>query len=68
MERMGIAKSLEDAGMRILAENCLMVGPLVGNHKTLMTNSGKFASYIPLEYDVELVYGSLSNCIDAVTQ
>lgn len=68
MERMGIAGQLKAAGARILSQNCLMVGQLVGSYHTLMTNSGKFASYIPSEFDVELVYGSIKDCIEAVVQ
>lgn len=68
MERMGIVDQLKEAGVLILSQNCLMVGQLVGSYGTLMTNSGKFASYIPSEFAVELVYGSTEDCVRAVIQ
>lgn len=68
MDRMGIGKQLKDAGIRIMAQTCLVISPLVGDYKTLMTNSGKKASYLPSEHDVELIYGSIEDCVNAVTE
>lgn len=68
MRRMGIVPKLEESGVRMMVATCLVISPLVGEYKTLMTNSGKFASYLPSEHGVELVYASLEECISAVAK
>ncbi|MGA2465718.1 MAG: aconitase X catalytic domain-containing protein [Thermodesulfobacteriota bacterium] len=65
-KRMGLLNILEDAGVKILAQNCLVISPLFGGYKTLMTDSGKFASYLPSEHGIELIYGSTVDCVKAV--
>jgi predicted aconitase len=68
MRRAGIVQKLEQAGVRMMVSTCLVISPLVGNFKTLMTNSGKFASYLPSEHNVELVYAPIEECVEAVTE
>lgn len=68
LERMGVAQKLKEAGVTIMAQTCLVISPLVGGYKTVMTDSGKSASLIPSEHGVELVYGSLEDCVRAVTE
>lgn len=68
MRRMGVVQKLEAAGVRMMVSTCLVISPLVGNYKTLMTDSGKFASYLPSEHNVELVYASMEDCVRAVTE
>lgn len=68
LRRMGVVQKLEAAGVRMMVSTCLVISPLVGNYKTLMTDSGKFASYLPSEHSVELVYASMEDCVRAVTK
>ena len=68
MRRMGRAKALHDAGVRIMAQTCLVISPLVGGYRTLVTDSGKFASYLPSEHDVALRYEPIESCVAAVTE
>ncbi|MGL5513738.1 MAG: hypothetical protein ACRDBM_10955 [Sporomusa sp.] len=42
------------------------MSPFPRSYKTLMTESGKFASYLPSEHHIELVYGSIEDCVKAV--
>lgn len=65
-KRMGLIEILEEAGVTILASNCLVISPFPRSYKTLMTESGKFASYLPSEHHIELVYGSIEDCVKAV--
>ena len=65
-KRMGIADALKEAGVTIMASSCLVIGPLPRAYKTLMTDSGKFASYLPSEHNIELIYGSMEDCVKAV--
>ena len=68
LRRMGILQKLEEAGVRMMVSTCLVISPLVGSYKTLMTDSGKFASYLPSEHNVELIYASIEDCIKAVAE
>ncbi|MDL2273136.1 aconitase X catalytic domain-containing protein [Oscillospiraceae bacterium OttesenSCG-928-G22] len=67
VRRMGAVSKLEAAGVRMMPGTCLVISPLVGKHETLMTDSGKFASYLPSEHHIELKYGSIERCVEAVT-
>jgi predicted aconitase len=62
----GLLATLEAAGAEILAQTCAVMSPLPGSFRTLMTDSGKYASYLPSEHGVELVYGSIDACVQAV--
>ena len=66
-ERMGLKTVLEDAGVRFMAQTCLVISPLVGQYKQLITDSGKFASYLPSEHGIQLTYAPVEECIKAVT-
>ena len=68
LRRMGVVQKLQEAGVRMMVSTCLVISPLVGNYKTLMTDSGKFASYLPSEHNVELIYTSIEECVKAVTE
>ena len=68
LRRMGVVQKLEKAGVRMMISTCLVISPLVGNYKTLITDSGKFASYLPSEHGVGLIYASLDDCVLAVTE
>lgn len=67
-ERMGIKQKLEDAGVRIMAQTCLVISPLVGGYKKLITDSGKFASYLPSEHNIDIRYAETEKCVEAVTE
>lgn len=67
-ERMGIKQKLEDAGVRIMAQTCLVISPLVGDYKKLITDSGKFASYLPSEHNIDIRYAQTEKCVEAVTE
>lgn len=66
MENMGIGAKLREAGIRIMAQTCLVISPLVGNYKELITDSGKFASYLPSEHGIKIQYASAKACVEAV--
>lgn len=70
LRRSGIVPELEKAGVRMMVQTCLVISPLVGNgkYKTLITDSGKNASYLPSEHGIELVYASMEDCVKAVTE
>ena len=67
-EQMGIKEKLEAAGVRIMAQTCLVISPLVGGYKNLITDSGKFASYLPSEHNIKIRYASMEACAEAVME
>ena len=68
MERMGMKAVLEEVGVRIMAQTCLVISPLVGGYENLITDSGKFASYLPSEHSIKIRYASAEECVKAVTR
>ena len=67
-ERMGIKQKLEDAGVRIMAQTCLVISPRVGGSKKLIPDSGQFASYLPSEHNIDIRYAETEKCVEAVTE
>ncbi|MCO5072025.1 MAG: aconitase X catalytic domain-containing protein [Rhizobiaceae bacterium] len=67
LDRDGRRKALESAGVVIVADTCVVVTPilseLVGG--VLMTNSGKFAHYAPGNTGYDVIYGSLTDCVES---
>lgn len=70
LRRSGVIQKMEQAGVRMMVQTCLVISPLVGDgkYKTLITDSGKNASYLPSEHGIELVYASMEDCVNAVTE
>jgi len=68
MRRMGVVQQLEQSGVKMMVSTCLVISPLVGAYRTLMTDSGKFASYLPSEHSVGLIYASIEDCINTVAE
>ena len=62
----GCLEPLGTFGAKITVDTCILATPMLSNTiQTLMTNSGKYAFYSPGLLDVEVVYGSLEDCIDS---
>lgn len=65
-EKMGVRKELEEAGVTIRAETCMIISPIhEWNFKTIMTDSGKCVHYGPMECNAEMVFGSTEECVEA---
>ena len=55
---------LRDAGAQIVVDTCVVVTPIVHAQKgVLMTNSGKFAHYSPGNIGLQVIFGSLEECV-----
>ena len=64
LETAGRLRRLEDAGVEIVVDTCVVVTPILPpRHGVLMTNSGKFAHYTPSNTGYGVVYGSLEDCV-----
>ena len=67
LDRQNRRGPLERAGVRIVADTCVVVTPILADIKggVLMTNSGKFAHYAPGNTGYATLYGSLSDCVES---
>lgn len=67
LEGDGRRRSLEAAGVIIVADTCVVVTPILPDIEgaVLMTNSGKFAHYAPGNTGYGVIYGSLAECVES---
>ncbi|CAI2931296.1 aconitase X catalytic domain-containing protein [Aminobacter niigataensis] len=67
LDRDGRRKVLEDLGVVIVADTCVVVTPILPDRSggVLMTNSGKFAHYAPGNTGYAVLYGSLADCVES---
>lgn len=66
LEAEGLLPALETANIRIVADTCVVVTPILdGFSGVLMTSSGKFAHYAPGNTGYGVAYGSLSDCVES---
>jgi predicted aconitase len=64
LEKRGWRQPLQEAGVRLVVDTCVVVAPLVRARRgVLMTNSGKFAHYTPGNTGLEVIFGSLEECV-----
>jgi predicted aconitase len=51
----------------IVADTCVVVTPILPERPDaiLMTNSGKFAQYVPSNTGYGVLYGSLAECVES---
>jgi predicted aconitase len=62
----GMLKDLESFGGRLTVDTCVLATPMLPpSIKTIMTNSGKYAYYVPGLLDRQVVYGSLADCVES---
>lgn len=62
----GLLRSLEDFGGQITVDTCVLATPMLPpDVRTIMTNSGKYAYYVPGLLDRTIVYGSLEDCVES---
>ncbi len=60
----GWLDALEAAGVEIIVDTCVVVAPILRSQEgVLMTNSGKFSHYTPPNTGLEVVFGSLEECV-----
>ena len=64
LERSGRRGDLERAGVRLVTDTCTYIAPVMdAGTEVVMTNSGKWAYYAPGNIGVEVVFGSLVECV-----
>jgi predicted aconitase len=67
LERDGHRAELEQCGVVIVADTCVVVTPILPERPgaILMTNSGKFAHYAPSNTGYGVLYASLADCVES---
>jgi predicted aconitase/predicted aconitase with swiveling domain len=64
LEQRGWLARLRAVGVQVIVDTCVVVTPIVRARRgVLMTNSGKFAHYTPGNIGLQVVYGSLEECV-----
>ena len=64
VEAKGWVENLERAGVRLVVDTCTYITPILeSRHRVVMTNSAKWAYYAPGNVGVQVVFGSLEECI-----
>ena len=60
----GVEEALRDAGVTVVVDTCTYTAPVVSAVRgTVMTSSGKWAYYAPANLGVDVVFGSLEECV-----
>lgn len=68
LQKQGWLDQLKSANVRVIVDTCVVVTPIVRRHGVLMTNSGKFAHYSPGNIGLEVIFGSLEECVRSGAQ
>lgn len=64
LKQTGMWERLVEAGVQIVVDTCVVVTPIIrAQSGVLMTNSGKFAHYTPGNTGLQVVFGSLLECV-----
>ena len=64
LQQRGWLERLRAVGVQVIVDTCVVVTPIVRSRGgVLMTNSGKFAHYSPGNIGLQVVYGSLEECV-----
>ncbi len=64
LQQRGWLARLRARGVQVIVDTCVVVTPIVrARGGVLMTNSGKFAHYSPGNIGLQVVYGSLEECV-----
>ncbi|WP_219816976.1 aconitase X catalytic domain-containing protein [Arthrobacter sp. GMC3] len=60
----GLVQQAQDLGAKIVVDTCTYITPILGpQERTVMTPSGKWAWYAPMNIGVDVVFGTLEECL-----
>lgn len=63
-ESRGLAEPLREFGATFVTDTCTYITPIIGDVEgAVMTDSAKWAHYAPANIGVEVVFGSLDECV-----
>ena len=62
----GWSRALESAGVQIVTDTCTYITPIIGDIEgAAMTDSAKWAHYAPGNLGVDVVFGSVEDCVES---
>jgi predicted aconitase len=62
----GTIDALERSGVQLVTDTCTYITPILEpNVRTVMTNSAKWAYYAPGNLGLDIVFASLSRCVES---
>jgi predicted aconitase len=62
----GWERRLTDAGVQIVTDTCTYITPVMAEtYGVAMTDSGKWAYYAPGNLGLEVVFGSVEDCVES---
>ncbi len=62
----GHAQAAEDRGARIVVDTCTYITPILApEERAVMTPSGKWAWYAPMNLGVDIIFGTMAECVDS---
>jgi predicted aconitase len=64
----GWGEALERAGVRFVVDTCTYITPIIRARSVVMTNSAKWAYYAPGNIGVEVVFGTLRECVKSAVR
>lgn len=63
-EKRDVVDKLEDLGVKVFSDTCMVVSPATSRFECIMVNSGKAFNYLPSMRKVEVRFGSLERCVE----
>jgi len=68
-DEMGISKTIETAGGKVIADTCMVVAPIEDiGYRTTAVNSGKAANYLPGFCKQHVIFDNIKNLINRVIE
>lgn len=66
LDSAGLLRSLLDRGVKVLVDTCTYITPVLGATRgPVLTNSAKWAYYAPGNLGLDVIFGSLVECVES---
>lgn len=59
-----LVKKLEELGVKVFSDTCMVVSPATSKFECVMVNSGKALHYLPKNRKVNVRFGDLKSCVE----
>ncbi len=64
-KRPDLVNKIEEHGVKVFSDTCMVVSPATESYECVMVNSGKALTYLPKLRGVNVRFGSLEECVNA---
>jgi hypothetical protein len=62
-ERPDLVRNIEERGIKVFSDTCMVVSPATESYHCVMVNSGKALTYLPKLRKVDVRFGSMRDCV-----